>query len=159
MLATEVVILTFWVVVLTLLFMQALRMVLQQTLTISDGYSYETAPSTKIGRNVGTCRRFRCLSTLFAVTVAMVCGHCYGADGQWISLVDCPSESFPVYDMEKNYERAIYFYQMDNSPALSRNLLEGILENLGITRYVVNMGYQYGNSVTPPPDPGPSFKL
>ena len=121
MLATEVVILTFWVVAVAVLFMQALCLVLPQTLTISDGYSYETAPSTKIGRNVGTCRRFRCLSTLFAVTVAMVCGlcyHCYGANEQWTSLVDCPSESFPVYHYYENYERVVYFYQMDTSPAI-----------------------------------------
>ena len=128
-LATEVVFTTFVVFGVTLLFMQTLRMVLQQTLTISDGFSYETAPSIEIGRNVGTCRRFRCLSTSFAMIVAMVCGHYYGAYGQWISLVDCPSESFSVYDMEKHFERAVYFYSMDNSQIYRATYLKGSSRN------------------------------
>ena len=148
-LATEVVCWTCVVFVFTIV---ALRLLSLQTVTTIDGFSTCEALSTKMMRNVGTNRRFLCAVTLFAITVATICGHCYGAYGQWLSVVVCPSMSFPVYDMEKNFERKIYFYQMDNSPEKSSSHLEGILENLGSTiQYVVGMsdgmGNQYGTSV------------
>ena len=47
-------------------------------------------------------------------------------------MVDGLSESFSVLDKcDTNCERTIYFYMID-SPETSGNLLEGILENLGI---------------------------
>ena len=138
LLATEVVFMMF-VVAFTLV---VLRLLSLQTVTTIDGFSTDGAPSTKMMRNVGKNRRFHCAAMLSALTVALVCGHCYSAHGRWLSAVDCPSMSLPdIY--KTNCERAIYFYLMD-SPESSRNLLEGILENLGITRYVVNMGYHRG---------------
>ena len=147
LLATEVVFLTFVVVGLTLLFMQALRLLSLQTVTTIDGFSTSEAPSTKMWRNVVTSRRFHCPTLLSAVIVATICGHCYSASRPGFSMVDGLSESFSVLDKcDTNCERDIYFYMID-SPETSSNLLEGILENLGITRHVVDLGHQDGYSV------------
>ena len=118
-LATEVVVWTLVVFVVTIV---ALRLLSLQTVTTIDGFSTSEALSTKMLRNVGTNRRFLCAATLFAITVVTMHGHCYGADGQWFSMVVCPSvESFPVCDIYKtNRERAVYFCSMDNSSDLSR---------------------------------------
>ena len=142
-LATEVVCWTCVVFVFTIV---ALRLLSLQTVTTIDGFSTDGAPSTKMMRNVGTFRRFHCVAMLSAWTVALVCGYCCSAYGRWLSAVDCPSMSLPdIY--KTNCERAIYFYLM-GSPESSRNLLERILENLGITRYLrirraglVDIGY------------------
>ena len=106
-LATEVVFSTLVVFVLTLV---AQRLLSLQTVTTTDGFSTSEALSTKMWRNVGTNRRFLCAATLFAITVVTMHGHCYGADGQWFSMVVCPSvESFPVYDIYKTIRASNIF--------------------------------------------------
>ena len=150
LLATEVVFLTFVVIGLTLLFMQALRLLSLQTVTTTDGFSTSEAPSTKMRRNVVTSRRFHCPTLLSAVIVATICGHCYSASRPGFSMVDGLSESFSVLDKcDTNCERMIYFYMID-SPETSGNLLEGILENLGILGTWLTWVTRTGNSVTPP---------
>ena len=125
-LATGVVFLAFMVVVFS---QQVLRLVSLQTFTTIDGFSTD-ALSTTDGRNVGTKRRFHCLAMLSAVTVALLCGHCYSAYGQWFPNVDCPSKSLTCGLYETYCEQTLSIYTMASPESLEGIL--GIYEILGM---------------------------